>query len=106
MTLVLLIAAVALYGLIVSDNLIRKVMCLAMLESMVILVFLGAGYVEDGLAPILRDNVALTVVDPLPQALMLTAIVISVCFNSLALAFIVRVHQKHHTLEVSRLNDL
>ncbi len=105
MTLVLLIAAVALYGLIVSDNLIRKVMCLAMLESMVILVFLGAGYVEDGLAPILSENVALTV-DPLPQALMLTAIVISVCFNSLALAFIVRVHQKHHTLEVSRLNDL
>ncbi len=104
MTVALLIAAVALYGLIMCDNLIRKVMCLAMLESMVILVFLGAGYVEDGWAPILDEHAAQTV-DPLPQALMLTAIVISVCFNSLALAFIVRVHQTHRTLEASQLYD-
>ena len=104
MILVWLIVATALYGLIVCDNLIRKVMCLAMLESMVILVFLASGYVEGGLAPILETGHE-TSVDPLPQALMLTAIVIGVCFNSLALAFIVRVHQARRTLEASRFND-
>lgn len=104
MTIVLLISAVTLYGLIVCDNLIRKVMCLAMLESMVILVFLSSGYVEGGVAPILTENAELKV-DPLPQALMLTAIVIGVCFNSLALAFIVRVYQAKRTLEASRLHD-
>lgn len=104
MRLELAIAIVALYGLVVSDNLIRKIMCLAMLESMIVLGFLTAGYVADGVAPVL-DGSAGTRVDPLPQALMLTAIVVGVCFNSLALAFIVRLHQTHRTLEASALND-
>ncbi len=44
-------------------------------------------------------------VDPLPQALMLTAIVIGVCFNALALALIVRVARERGTMSGSELHD-
>jgi multicomponent Na+:H+ antiporter subunit C len=100
----LLIVALAMYGLIVSDNLIRKIMCLTILESMIILAFLGTGYAEGRAAPIL-GAAAEPMVDPVPQALMLTAIVIGVCFNSLALAFIVKLYQKTRTLKASELHE-
>ncbi len=92
------------YGLIVSDNLIRKVMCLNILESLIILLFLQLGYNSEASAPILEEGIFLYV-DPLPHALMLTAIVITVCFNSLALAFIVRIHKKYGTIRSSKLYE-
>jgi multicomponent Na+:H+ antiporter subunit C len=94
----------SLYGLIASDNLIRKVMCLNILESLIILLFLQLGYSGESPAPILEEGV-FTYVDPLPQALMLTAIVISVCFNSLALAFIVRINENYGTVRSSKLYE-
>jgi multicomponent Na+:H+ antiporter subunit C len=100
----LLIAALALYGLMTAAHLVRKIMCLSILESMVILAFLGVGYGEQRVAPIL-DAAGGVPVDPVPQALMLTAIVIGVCFNCLALAFIVKIHQHHGTLDVTRLHE-
>ncbi|MFW5800898.1 MAG: sodium:proton antiporter [Spirochaeta sp.] len=108
--ILLLIIGIAVYGLIVSTNLIRKVMCLAIIESMIILTFLTIGYDETGTAPILQQHpseitIDMPLVDPIPQALMLTAIVIGVCFNSLALVFIVRLHQHTGTIEVGELDE-
>jgi len=100
----LLILFIAIYGLIVSDNLIRKIMCLNMIESLIILSFLTTGFVEGAHAPILVEGVE-KYVDPIPHALMLTAIVIGVCFNSLALAFIVKVYYRYKTTLVSRLYE-
>lgn len=102
--MILLIVIVAIYGLIVCDNLVKKLMCLNIIESSVILSFLTTGFTKEGVAPIVTEK-AVTYVDPIPQALMLTAIVIGVCFNSLAIAVIVKVYQKHNTLNVSEINE-
>lgn len=102
--MILLILLVAIYGLIVSDNLIKKIMCLNIIESSIILTFLTTGYQEGAVAPILTDAPYIYV-DPVPQALMLTAIVIGVCFNSLAIAITVKVFYKYHTIEVSKLYE-
>ncbi|MCX7819564.1 MAG: cation:proton antiporter subunit C [Kiritimatiellae bacterium] len=100
-----LIIALALYGFIASDHLVRKVMCIALIESTIILAFLDAGYAARGRAPILDPAAEIAMVDPLPQALMLTAIVIGVCFNALALALIVRVGRQRGTMSGSQLHD-
>lgn len=102
--MILLILIIAVYGLIVSDNLIKKIMCLNIIESSIILTFLTTGYQESAVAPILSDKIA-DYVDPIPQALMLTAIVIGVCFNSLAIAITVKVFYKYKTIEVSQLYE-
>ena len=101
----ILIILVGLYGAITSTNLIKKVMCLAMVESMVIMQFLGVGFGAERGAPILNQGLE-AFVDPVPQALMLTAIVIGVCFNALAVALIVKLYQQRGTVDVRELHDL
>ena len=97
---------IAIYGLITSNNLVRKLMCLNIIEGMLILTFLTAGYYEDMVAPIITLDSLYNYVDPIPQALMLTAIVISVCFNSLAAVFIVKLHHKKGSVEINDLIEL
>ncbi len=101
----ILIILIGLYGVINSPNLIKKVMCLSLVESMVIMQFLGVGFRRDGGAPILNQGIE-TFVDPIPQALMLTAIVIGVCFNALAVALIVKLYRQRGTVDVRELHDL
>jgi multicomponent Na+:H+ antiporter subunit C len=102
--MILLIILIAFYGLIISENLIKKVMCLNIIQNSIILFFVRIGYLENALPPILTDLHA-EYVDPLPQALMLTAIVIGVCFNTLALTIIVKIYYKYNTVEVSKISE-
>lgn len=101
----LIIIAIAIFGLITSDNLIKKIMCLSIIENTIILNFISTGFITGAAAPILTAREVATV-DPVPQALMLTAIVIGVCFNSLAVACIVKLHEKTSTVLVSELYEL
>lgn len=104
--IILAILLVAVYGLITSQDLIRKIMCLEVIEGLIILTFLKIGFGNAGSAPILTAGFSSELsVDPIPQALMLTAIVIGVCFNSLALVFLVRLHRHTGTLKVEELNE-
>ncbi len=98
------ILVLAVYGLIVRDDLIQKIMCLTIIQSVVILSFLTVGYTDLGIAPILTE-VDAVFVDPIPQALMLTAIVIGVCFDSIALAIIVKLYQTKGTTRISELYE-
>lgn len=99
------IIAIGLFGLITADNLIKKIMCLAVIENTIILSFIRSGFREGAAAPILVSPGVVTV-DPIPHAIMLTAIVIGVCFNSLAIACIVRLHQKTGTVLISEIHEL
>ncbi len=101
----LLIILVGIYGVINSPNLIKKVMCLSLVQSMVILQFLGVGFDPAGAAPILNQGPR-HFVDPVPQALMLTAIVIGVCFNALAVALLVKLYEQRGTVDVRKLHDI
>lgn len=102
--MIVAILVVAVYGLIVRDDLIQKIMCLTIIQSVVILSFLTVGYTDVGIAPILT-GVDAVFVDPIPQALMLTAIVIGVCFDSIALAIIVKLYQTKGSTRISELYE-
>jgi multicomponent Na+:H+ antiporter subunit C len=67
---------------------------------------ISVGYVKRGTAPILDGAVSGHVVDPVPQALVLTAIVIGVAVNALLLALIVRMYKKKKTLDVESFREL
>jgi multicomponent Na+:H+ antiporter subunit C len=93
---------IGLYGLMAKTNLIKKIIGLYILDSGVILYFISIGYRSNASAPILEPGVE-QVVDPIPQALMLTAIVIGICITALALSITVKIYQKYHTLDVEEL---
>jgi len=100
--LIALLFIVSLGGMIFSKNLIRKVMALNMLNSAVIILFIFFGSLKGSHAPILVAG-EIDVVDPIPQALMLTAIVVGICITALALAFIYKLYDRYGTTELPEI---
>lgn len=95
------------YAILAKDNLIKKVMGLMVFTNGLHLLLITLGYRAGGIAPILTgldiERFSATAVDPLPQALVLTSIVISLSVTALALSLTVQVHRKAGTLAASRL---
>ena len=90
---------VGLWGVIADKNMMRKVFGLSILTSAVVLLFVVEGGSVGAEAPIMEKAVT-NIVDPVPQALMLTAIVIGVCITALALALVCRIHASTGTLDI------
>ena len=92
-------------GVILADNLIKKIMSLGILNSALVILFVWAGSLSGSAAPILLEGVR-DIVDPLPQAVMLTAIVIGVCVTAVALAFVLRIYGSWGTVSRRRIEQL
>jgi len=74
------LATIGLYMVLTNKNLIKILMGLTLMEGAVNLFIITVGYVDGGTAPIFSDGLTSTgtFVDPITQALVLTAIVIGV----------------------------
>lgn len=93
-------------GIVLNNNLIRIIFGLAVLEAGANLLLLLATYKEGARAPIiLDDRIPVFMADPVPQALVLTAIVIGIGVIALALAMVVRVHAAYQTLDIQEIRE-
>jgi multicomponent Na+:H+ antiporter subunit C len=101
----LALIAIGLYLVVARDHVIRILLGLSLLESGVNLVLVAAGFRDHAVAPILnaRVPVGAAMVDPVPQALILTTIVIGVGILALALALALQVQRRFGTLSMRRL---
>ncbi len=102
---------VGLYGALTKRNLLRMIVAFSVASTGVNLVLIAVGYIAGRTAPILDSAVPLAeagtrVVDPVPQALVLTAIVIGVGVTALMLAFAYRLYESRGTLDIARFRDL
>ncbi|HXK50696.1 MAG TPA: cation:proton antiporter subunit C [Clostridiales bacterium] len=102
---------IGLWGMLTQKNMIKMILGLAVVETGVQLIMVATGYIGGRTAPILDSAVpvkeaAEMIVDPVPQALVLTAIVIGVAVNALALTFVVRLYQKRRSLNITDYKDL
>lgn len=86
------------WGVVSKPNLIKKVMGLSIANSAIVLLFVYHGSRSGTTAPIVGTEEPM--VDPLPQALMLTAIVVGICVVALALVLIYRLYLRHGTLDM------
>ncbi len=98
----IIIILIGLYGVLTKKNIIKMIMSLYVMNSGAILFFISLGYVSGGQAAILGEGIKL-MVDPLPQAIMLTSIVISLVITALALALALKIYQEYKTLDVRDL---
>ncbi|MFW6103498.1 MAG: sodium:proton antiporter [Bacteroidota bacterium] len=98
---------VGLYGVLTRRNLIKIVISVTIMEFSVFLFLVLIGYIENGLAPILTEELNNPVfVDPLPQAMVLTAIVIGLATSAMLLAIAIRLYKKYGTFDIRRINNL
>ena len=78
---------IAFYGLISGRNAIKSIIFIGLMEIAVIMFFLGLGF-EWGLPPPIGQNLENTA-DPLPQALMITAIIIGLAVTAVNLTILI-----------------
>lgn len=98
---------VGLYGVLVKRNLLKIIIGLALIEYSVNLFLVLIGYVKKGEIPIISEGIKNSnFVDPLPQALVLTAIVIGVATTALILSSAVVLYKKYGTFNVKKINQL
>ena len=88
---------ISFYGLITSVNIIKSIIFIVMKETSVIMFFLGIGY-RSGVLPPIGENLDLYIVaDPLPQALMITAVVIGLCSTAVNIVMFITLFRKYGT---------
>lgn len=90
-------------GMVAIDkNIIKKVIGLGFMNNAVVLLFVIRGAGIGKKAAILATGTE-NIVDPLPQALMLTAIVISVCITALSLGFAYKLFMQFGTFDIDEI---
>lgn len=104
LTITLLIC-MGLYTILTKSNMIKIVVGISVVESSIILLLGIMAYVPEGTAPVLDQNYEL-VVDPLPQALALTAIVINASTTAIMLALIIKLYKRYQTLNIHEIREL
>lgn len=96
-----------LYGVLTRRNIIKIVIGLSIMEFSIFLFMALIGYISNGDAPILiNGQKQILFVDPLPQAMVLTAIVIGLATNAMLLAIAIRIYRKYKTFDVRKINRL
>ncbi len=92
---------IGLYGLVAKRNVLRALLALGLLDAGGNLLMVAVGYRPGADAPIAVGGMfPAGMVDPIPQALILTAIVIGVGVLALGLALAVRVYETWGTLDL------
>ncbi|MBU1077633.1 MAG: sodium:proton antiporter [Spirochaetes bacterium] len=98
---------IGLYGVLVKRNLIKIIIGLALVEYSINLFLILIGYIKGGKAPIVEKAAEGGIfVDPLPQAMVLTTIVIGVATTGLLLAIAVRLYKKYGTFDIQKIKEL
>ena len=98
---------IGLFIMLVKGNLIKVILGLSILETGVNLFLVAVGYISSGTAPIFSPTLQHSgpMVDPVPQALVLTAIVIGVAIMALALSLAIRLYQHYGVLDLRKIKE-
>ena len=103
------LVALGLYCIVTKSNLMKTVIGLNIMDYGVNLLIIAVGYNHGGTAPIFTQgelNPASYFVDPIPQALTLTSIVIGACVSAMSLALVIKLYESYGTLDTRQIRRL
>lgn len=112
-TVAALLIALGIYCLLSKRNLIKLIIGLSVITDGIHLFLISLGYQTGGIAPIVPGGMtsdlsgfAARAVDPIPQALVLTSIVINICILALALSLAIYAYRHYGTLNPFKMRRL
>ena len=95
------------YAVVAKVNLVKKLIGLSIFQAAVFLLYITMGKVTGGTAPILPDDApAQLVSNPLPQVLILTAIVVGISTTALGLGIVVRIKEEYGSIEEKDIQEI
>jgi len=112
-----LLFVIGLYCVVVKKNMVKIVIGIMVMEYAVNIFLIMIGYRAGGRAPIASADDVLeggglsglfvqSCVDPLPQALVLTAIVISLGSLALMISICIRMYERYGTFDITEIRRL
>jgi len=116
--LCLLLFVIGLYCAVVKKNMVKIVIGIMIMEYAVNLFLIMLGYRTGGIAPIIdrgqlesgtnqiTAGFLSSSVDPLPQALVLTAIVIGLGSLALMISICIRTYERYGTFDITQIRRL
>jgi multicomponent Na+:H+ antiporter subunit C len=106
----LAVMLIGLWGVLTHRNILRIIISLSLIGTGTHILIVAIGYVRGGTAPIIDG--ALTVadaparaVDPIPSALVVTAIVIGLAVTAVLLAYAIRLYDAKKTLSIDAFTE-
>lgn len=98
---------VGLFSVLRKRNIIKIIIGIGIMDYSVNLFIILLGYRMHGRAPIFsRDQEVLNMVDPLPQAMALTVIVIGLALTAVLVALALRIYEKYGTFDITKIRRL
>jgi len=106
----LLLILIGLWGVLTHRNILRVIIGFSLFGTGTHIVIVAIGYVTNGTAPILDRTLPMSeaisrVVDPIPSALVVTAIVIGMAVTAVMLAYTIRLYDSKKTLSIDALME-
>ena len=102
---------VGLYCVVTKKNIVKIIIGIIIMDYAVNLFLILLGYRSGGVAPIIDQTTDMAKfsqasVDPLPQALVLTSIVIGLGVVSLMVAICIRLYERYGTFDITKMKRL
>jgi multicomponent Na+:H+ antiporter subunit C len=94
----------------VKKNLVKKLIGMTIFQAAIILFYISSAIKHNATVPIVAENLSVNnpanYINPLPHALMLTAIVVGVATLGVAFALLVLIYKNYKTLDEDKLLEL
>lgn len=106
-----LLILIGLWGILTQKNIIKMIIGFSLFDTGLHVIMVSISYLKGKSAPILDTAVGTTdvankITDPVPQALVLTAIVIGLGVTALMLSYAMKLHKERGSLEIDSYEDL
>ena len=99
---------IGLWGALTNKDIIRMIVGFTIFDVGIHLIMISVGHITGGTAPIISSlsEIGVSYVDPVPQALVLTAIVIGLGITAFMLTYAVNMYNRKGTLEIDKFEEL
>jgi len=101
---------IGIYAILSRANLMKKIIGINIMVNAIFLLLISSGNIRGGIAPLQSSKVEAAAeqlyVNPLPAALVLTGIVVSLSVTAFALSIVVKINDYYGTIEVNEILEI
>lgn len=107
-----LLMLIGLWGALSKKNILKIIVSFSIFDTGLNILIVALGYLPGRTAPIVNgisvttENLSQVAVDPVPQALVLTAIVIGFGVTALLLVYALKLYKSKKSLDINNYTDL
>ncbi|MBQ8506906.1 MAG: NADH-quinone oxidoreductase subunit K [Clostridia bacterium] len=105
----IMLIVLGLYTILFKKDMIKIVLGMGLMDYGINLFIVSIGFNDGGTAPLFTISELVSgayFVDPVPQALTLTSIVIGACVEAMALSLIIKIYQRYNTRNADEIRRL